>query len=79
MQAADFGDAQAKLENFADAIFSDPSCLRLYSDDEQKAVKDLVIERALKYLQEAGVSPDDAIKLIRDNLIKIHHQQTVDH
>jgi hypothetical protein len=37
------------------------------------------IGKALEYLKEAGIKPDDAMKLIRDNLIKIHHQQTVDH
>jgi hypothetical protein len=53
MQAANFGDAKTKLEAFADAIFNDPSCKGLYSGDEQKAVKDLVIGKALEYTEAA--------------------------
>jgi hypothetical protein len=67
------------LNRFADEIFKHPHCKGLYSQDEQAAVKELVIGKALEYLKEAGVKPEDAMKLVRDNLIKVHHQQTVDH
>jgi hypothetical protein len=77
--AKDFADAKLKLNGLANAIFADPSCDGLYSPAEQRAVKELVINRALGYLKEANVDVNDAMKLVRDNLIKIHHQQTVDH
>ncbi|MDR0740943.1 MAG: hypothetical protein LBF34_04525 [Puniceicoccales bacterium] len=79
MKASSFGAAKLQLNAFADAIFKHPNCKGLYSADEQAAVKELVIGKALEYLKEAGVKPEDAMKLVRDNLIKIHHQQTVDH
>jgi hypothetical protein len=76
--------AQVKLTVFANAIFSDPSCLGLYTDTEKDAVKKLVIGKAIEYfkaMQAAGeiVDPNAAMQLIRDNIIKIHHQQKVDH
>ncbi|MDR1590718.1 MAG: hypothetical protein LBR92_01850 [Puniceicoccales bacterium] len=79
MQAADFNDAKTKLEAFANAIFNDPSCDGLYSPVESKDVKDLVINKALEYAEAAHVDVNKAMQLVRDNLIKIHHQQTVDH
>ncbi|MDR2721099.1 MAG: hypothetical protein LBB15_02310 [Puniceicoccales bacterium] len=79
MQAADFNDAKLKLNELANAIFNDPSCDGLYSPAEQRAVKELVINRALEYAKTANVDVNDAMKLVRDNLIKIHHQQKVDH
>jgi hypothetical protein len=51
----------------------------LYSADEQAAVKELVIGKALEYAKAADIDVNKAMQLVRDNLIKIHHQQTVDH
>jgi hypothetical protein len=79
MKASSFGAAKLQLNRFADEIFKHPHCKGLYSEAEQAAVKELVIGKALEYLKEAGVNPEDAMKLVRDNLIKVHHQQTVDH
>ncbi|MDR2371999.1 MAG: hypothetical protein LBD60_02525 [Puniceicoccales bacterium] len=80
VNVADFTDAKGKLEAFADAIFNDPHCKGLYSKDEQDAVKAQVIDRALEYCKADGnISANDAMKLVRDNLVKINHQQTEDH
>jgi hypothetical protein len=79
MQATNFDEAKGQLTAFANRIFGSPSTQGLYTQDEQAAVKKQVIERALEYAKAANVDVNDAMQLVRDNLIKIHHQQTVDH
>jgi hypothetical protein len=67
VKVANFEEAKTKLEAFAEAIFNDPSCKGLYSDDtkdengktipgEKTAVKELVIGKALKYAEAGLVS-----------------------
>ncbi|MDR0740561.1 MAG: hypothetical protein LBF34_02510, partial [Puniceicoccales bacterium] len=80
----DFTTARNALVDFAHAIFTDEATKGLYSKEEQDAVIAQVIDRALDYFQamdnpSGTVNWRDAAQLVRDNLIKIHHQQTEDH
>jgi hypothetical protein len=84
VKIADFAAAHNALANFAHAIFTDEATKGLYSKEEQDAVVAQVIDRSLdcfQAMQDAGQSVNwrDAAQLVRDNLIKVHHQQTEDH
>ncbi|MDR2372273.1 MAG: hypothetical protein LBD60_03950, partial [Puniceicoccales bacterium] len=60
VKVANFEEAKTKLEAFAETIFGDDSCKGLYSDAEQKAVKELVINKTLEYAEAAGIGVKDA-------------------
>jgi hypothetical protein len=78
----DRNSARDALASFAHAIFTDEATKGLYSQDEQRAVMAQVIDRALNCFEQMGLPEEqwrDATQLVRDNLIKIHHQQTQDH
>jgi hypothetical protein len=84
MRVHHFKDARSNLEAFAEEIVIHADCKGLYSQSEQAAVKLLVICRPIQFfqaIQDAGEKVDfnDAMRLCRDNIIKIHHQQKADH